>query len=167
MLPATSRFIEEDFYNQPIKDRPTLGAIEYGLSTYTPETAKAYTDYQKQLKHYKTIIRNGVLSEEAIWQYYEAHKDQFYKQVPIYVVECIEEGTTIEINEENRRRYMKDYPKLMEELAQRSEGEVFSLTYLDQSVCEMKCIKKIDRGYKALKEVKTHIELQLAKAHSN
>ena len=140
MLPATSRFIEEDFYNQPIKDRPTLGAIEYGHSTYTPETAKAYTDYQKQLKHYKTIIRNGVLSEEAIWQYYEAHKDQFYKQ---------------------------DYPKLMEELAQRSEGEVFSLTYLDQSVCEMKCIKKIDRGYKALKEVKTHIELQLAKAHSN
>lgn len=167
MLPATSRFIEEDFYGQLIKDRPTLGAIEYGLSTYTPETAKAYTDYQKQLKHYKTIIRNGVLSEEAIWQYYEAHKDQFYKQVPIYVVECIEEGTTIEINEENRRRYMKDYPKLMEELAQRSEGEVFSLTYLDQSVCEMKCIKKIDRGYKALKEVKTHIELQLAKAHSN
>lgn len=165
MLPATSRFIEEDFYNQPIKDRPTLGAIEYGLSTYTPETAKAYTDYQKQLKHYKTIIRNGVLSEEAIWQYYEAHKDQFYKQVPIYVVECIEEGTTIEINEENRRRYMKDYPKLMEELAQRSEGEVFSLTHLDQSVCQMKCIKKVERGYKKLREVKSHIELQLAKEY--
>lgn len=167
MLPATSRFIEEDFYNQPIKDRPTLGAIEYGLSTYTPETAKAYTDYQKQLKHYKTIIRSGVLSEDAIGQYYEAHKDQFYKKVPIYRVEFIEEGVIIEINEENRRRYMKDYPKLMEELAHRSEGEVFSLTHLDQSVCQMKCIKKIDKGYRSLKEVKTHIELQLAKAYSN
>ena len=87
--------------------------------------------------------------------------------MPIYVVECIEEGITIEINEENRRRYMKDYPKLMEELAQRSEGEVFSLTHLDQSVCQMKCIKKIDKGYRSLKEVKTHIELQLAKAYSN
>lgn len=165
MLPATSGFIEEDFYDQPIKDRPTLGAIEYGLSTYTPETAKAYTDYQKQLKHYKTIIRSGVLSEDAIGQYYEAYKDQFYKQVPIYRVECIEEGVIIEINEENRRRYMKDYPKLMEELAQRSEGEVFSLIHLDQSVCQMKCIKKVERGYKKLREVKSHIELQLAKEY--
>ena len=165
MLPATSGFIEEDFYDQPIKDRPTLGAIEYGLSTYTPETAKAYTDYQKQLKHYKTIIRSGVLSEDVTGQYYEAHKDQFYKQVPIYRVECIEEGVIIEINEENRRRYMKDYPKLMEELAQRSEGEVFSLTHLDQSVCQMKCIKKVERGYKKLREVKSHIELQLAKEY--
>ena len=85
--------------------------------------------------------------------------------MPIYRVECIEEGVIIEINEENRRRYMEDYPKLMEELAQRSEEEVFSLTHLDQSVCQMKCIKKVERGYKKLREVKSHIELQLAKEY--
>lgn len=163
MLPTIIEAVDKDFEgNECIGESRVLGAINYGLQAYTCEQHEAYISYQEKMKKCRRIIRSGRLSEAVIQNYYEVNKEAMYRKPDTYELKFEGNQETVTIDVSNRSSYAKNYPQLLERLADIEEGDMIELQDLAGQSYKVKCLKRMTNGYFDLKDVKTNVEIHLA-----